>query len=87
MNKGDMFSIESYEPMAMATGAEMGGRVVVIHNNSSHFIVAFQAWNTRNPNLYIFLDAIPFDDDVGEWRKHPAYRRALHRMMDEVLDM
>lgn len=83
MQKGDALNIPDYELVATAQVVEGGGppyrgEVVVVHNHSTHYLVA---WREPGANRAYVEQWFRYGEDVA-----PAYRLALNLMTTLALE-
>lgn len=86
---GSYFNIEGYEFVARAAGADTGGDVIVLHNNSSHYLVARRPWPAgcdgwNGDKHACLVVSIPYSEDEDE--THASYYAALQRMITEAMN-
>ncbi len=77
MNPGDLFDPSGYEVVAVARYAESLGEVLVMHNNSTHILLAIRPYDGELAQLerswsYAEPGAMPFKE---------RYRYALSQMI------
>lgn len=78
MESGETFKTDGYERMAEALFLDGGGIVVVLGNNSTHFLVATHEVDDRE--VAKLVESFPYGSNY-----EPAYRRALERMVAEAM--
>lgn len=79
MTKGDVFKIDGYDLQATINYAEDAGQVLVMHNNSSHVLVATRdmynvSGDAGATGEAVLAEWFPYSDDVPY---QTAYREAL----------
>lgn len=85
---GDRFDYSGYELMARIAYGEGDGYVLVMHNNSSHVLVAVaghdESVDARDSMQYAVLVAsFPYFMEEEDWKV--AYRYALMMAMKEAI--
>lgn len=76
MNAGDMFRVKGYDVLATANYAETGGQVIVLNNNSTHYLVAVRPNSDEEQAQF----ESSFSYDAREWTAQQAYRQAMYVM-------
>lgn len=89
IQSGDMFATDGYDLMASAKYAETGGEVIVLSNNSTHFLVAVRHGDADDmaqlESAYRY--ALPEPRGLSpEQAVHGAYQDALAKMIAIALN-
>lgn len=91
MEIGELFHGGGYDQSARINFADEDGYVLVMHNNSSHFIVATRDESIEIANDYMFVQSFDYSkatsvDEDGFSEVRFQYRRALGKAVQVALE-